>query len=102
MRMVICHTFDVDHGGWFEWDEGNEEHIVCHRVDPIEVEEALLDPGGVGSGAYDLGGELRWSVIGATDAGRILLVVYTLRDGKVRPITARDANKTQKRRYRRR
>jgi uncharacterized DUF497 family protein len=38
---------------------------------------------------------------GATEFGRILYVVYTMCGEKVRPITARAADGTEKRRYRR-
>ncbi len=90
----------MEYGGWFEWDEGNEEHIVRHGVEAFEVEEALLDPGRFGVRAYDVPGESRRAMVGAADAGRILFVVYTMRGGKIRPITARDADDNDKRRYR--
>ncbi len=100
--MYLCHTYDVDSGGWFDWDEGNEGHVLDHGIDPAEVEEALLDPGRIGADAYNVPWEKRDAFIGATDEGRILYVVYTPRSEKVRPITARDADEGQKRRYRRR
>lgn len=92
----------MDDGGWFEWDEGNEEHVARHGVEPFEVEEALLDSRRFGVEAYDVPGESRRAVVGATDAGRILFVVYAMRRERVRPITARDADDNDKRRYRRR
>lgn len=88
-------------GGWFDWDEGNEGHVLGHGVDPTEVEEALLDPQGFGVDAYDAPGETREALVGATEEGRILLVVYTRCGKRTRPITARDASDAQKRRYRR-
>jgi len=88
-------------GGWFDWDEGNEDHILLHGVEPTEVEEAVLDPEGFGVEAYDVPGERREALIGATGEGRILTVVYTMRGERVRPITVRDASETHKRRYRR-
>ncbi|MGH3086677.1 MAG: BrnT family toxin [Rubrobacteraceae bacterium] len=78
----------MDSGGLFDWDEGNEEHIARHGIEPYEAEEALLDPKRVGT-------------IGATAAGRILAVVFTRREGKTRPIMARNATDKEKRRYRR-
>ena len=86
----------------FDWDDNNIEHIARHGVEPWEVEEALLGPYVVGTDAYSVRGETRWGALGATDAGRILAVVFTRRHGKVRPITARDAEDKEKRRYRRR
>ena len=56
---------------------------------------------GIGTPAYDAAGEARGAVIGATDAGRILFVVFTRRRSTVRVITARDATPAEKRRYRR-
>jgi uncharacterized DUF497 family protein len=63
----------------------------------------LLDPERVKSDARNVAGEKREALIGATDDGRILHIVYTRRGSegaKVRPITARDADETEKRRYR--
>ena len=88
-------------GGWFEWDESNGDHILSHGVAAYEVEEAVLDPDGFGVDAYDAPGEDREALVGANGEGRVLLVVYTVRGGRVRPITARDASEAQKRRYRR-
>jgi uncharacterized DUF497 family protein len=92
----------VDDGGWFEWDDANEGHIWEHGIDPGEIEEALLDPDRVGADAYNVPHERRDAAIGATLAGRILYVVFTMRGEKVRPVTARDTDDGQKRRYRRR
>jgi len=74
--------------------------VLDHGVDPVEVEEALLDPYGVGADARNVSGEKREALIGATEPGRVLHVVYTMRGAKVRPVTARDADGTEKRRYR--
>jgi len=76
--------------------------VLGHGVDPIEVEAALLDPQGFGVDAYDAPGETREALVGASEEGRILLVIYTMRDERIRPITARDASDGQKRRYRQR
>lgn len=70
-------------------------------MEPGEVEEAVLDPEGFGVDAYNVPGERREALVGATEEGRVLFVVYAMRGEKVRPITARDADDAQKRRYRR-
>lgn len=85
----------------FEWDEHNVDHIARHGVEPWEAEEVLLDTGRVGTSAYNVRGELRWAVLGATEPGRVLFVVLTERAEKVRVVTARDAEYKEKRRYRR-
>ncbi len=86
----------------FDWDEANLEHIARHGVSPLEVEEAVTDPRRLGVPAYNLRGEVRWAVLGATEAGRVLFVVLTRRHGRIRVVTARDATPREKRRYRRR
>lgn len=86
-------------GGFFSWDGSNEDHVLAHGVSPGEIEEALLDPEGLRADARNAPGEGRFAFIGSTEEGRILFIVYAERDEKVRPITARDANVVQKRRY---
>ena len=51
--------------------------------------------------AYNRLGERRYGLIGATDEGRILTVIYTHRAGRIRVVTARDATHSEKRRYQR-
>jgi uncharacterized DUF497 family protein len=86
--------------GYFDWDQNNVEHL--RYVTPEEVEEAVLDPDRISAHAYNMGTEERWALLGATEEGAILFVVYTVREGKVRVITARDAESNERRRYRRR
>ncbi len=87
------------YGGFFDWDRSNEDHVLAHGVAPVEVEEALLDPEGLRADARNTPGERRFAFIGATEEERVLFVIYAEQDGKVRPITARDASVVQKRRY---
>ena len=87
------------HESYFDWDGNNEDHVLDHGVSPAEVEEALLDPEGLRADARNTPDERRFAFIGSTEEGRVLFVVYAEREGKVRAITARDANVVQKRRY---
>jgi uncharacterized DUF497 family protein len=84
----------------FEWDDANREHVEANGVAVEEVEDALLDSGRVGTGAYNVGRERRWAALGRTEAGRLLFVVFTRRGSNVRVITARDAAPRERRRYR--
>lgn len=86
---------------YFDWNEANVSHISRHNVIPEEAEEALLDPRRIGIPAYQVATEQRWAVLGATENGRILFVVFTRREGLIRVVTARDATNKEKRRYRR-
>jgi uncharacterized DUF497 family protein len=85
----------------FDWDDSNINHIAGHNVEPEEAEEALEDPDLKKDSAYNFKGERRSAIIGATEAGRILLVIYTRRGQNIRVVTVRDASDAQKRRYRR-
>jgi len=85
----------------FDWDDANIGHIAAHGLAPEQVEDALLDSGRIGATAYSVGDERRWAAVGATQAGRVLFVVFTLRSGAVRVITAREAGRAERRRYRR-
>jgi uncharacterized DUF497 family protein len=64
----------------FEWDEGNREHIARHRISPREAEEVIHE-----------GVEERLLHLGETARGRILQIVTTWRQGRVRVLSAWDA-----------
>ncbi len=71
----------------FEWDEANIGHLARHSVLPEEAEQVILnDPVGLGIGIVE--GEERYLNLGATVQGRVLLVVTTSREDRVRVVTA--------------
>jgi uncharacterized DUF497 family protein len=71
----------------FDWDEFNIAHIAKHGVEPHEAEEVITnDP--IDLAATIRNGEERSEQVGETDKGRILRVDTTLRNGKIRVITA--------------
>ena len=84
----------------FDWDEANRQHISEHSVSPEEAEQVVADdPWDVeGQGTE---GEERFVQLGATNRGRILVVVSTVRDPLVRVITAYDAPRRQRLAYER-
>ena len=87
----------------FDWDEAtNVQKVLAHNVTPTEAEDAILDPAAVPARAASTPTEQRHGIIGMTDAGRILVVIFTYRDGTVRIVTAYDASQRTKRQYRRR
>ncbi len=93
--MVATLRVDV-----FDWDEGNADHIAEHGVSPEEAEEAMVDPRRRGAPAYNVEGERRRAMIGATDDRRVLYPVYALRHGRIRVLSARDATRLERQRYR--
>jgi len=82
----------------FEWDNGNLDHLR-RDISPAEVEEAALDPRRRPASAYSVEGEGRRALVGATEDGRVLYVVYTMRSGRVRVISARNATRPEHRQY---
>lgn len=82
----------------FDWDEENVSHLALHRITPSEVEELFRnDPAIRGHQVVD--GEDRWTSVGATKSLRVLVVVFTVRDEKIRPITGWDADRRTKKEY---
>ena len=74
----------------FEWDKGNVGHLARHNVSQSEAQDAILDTDAIML-EIQTGEEERLQAVGATGAGRIIAVVFTLRDEVIRPITAYDA-----------
>ena len=71
----------------FDWDEANIGHVARHSVLPEEAEQVILnDP--VDLGMEIVEGEDRYLNLGATVQHRILLVVTTWREDRVRVVTA--------------
>lgn len=85
----------------FQWDDANIEHIAEHTIEPEEAEQAFDDPERVPARAYQTPIERRRAIIGASETGRILYVVYTMREGMIRIVTAREAEERFRRQYRR-
>lgn len=85
----------------FDWDLANLEHIARHKVEREEAEEAVTDPAGIPSGNAHRGpqGQRRAGTIGATEDGRVLLVIFELRENRVRVVTAYDASSEQRAAY---
>jgi uncharacterized DUF497 family protein len=61
----------------FDWDEDtNVAKVEAHGVTPTEAEDALLDPSRVPTRAQSTAAESRRGIIGMTEAGRIIVVIY--------------------------
>ena len=87
----------------FDWDEGNaDKNWEHHQVTRAECEEPFFNaPFLVASDLAHSQTEVRLVALGRTNAGRVLLIVFTLRDTLVRVISARDANRKERRIYER-
>ncbi len=83
----------------FEWTAQNTDHVARHGVETFEVEEAMTDPRRIGFAVHDLD---KKGVVGRTEAGRSLFVVYVVRGGSYHVITARDLTPGEKHIFRKR
>ena len=82
----------------FDWDQHNLKKIQAHGIKAVEVEQALsINP--VIVYEQDADGESRYVYYGETASLRLLAVVLTERDGKIRVITAYELDAGQKRDY---
>lgn len=86
----------------FDWDEWNAPKIwEKHGVSQAECEQVFFnEPVVVGEDAKHSDAERRYYALGATDKGRGLFMVFTMRDDRIQVITARDMNRKERRIYR--
>ncbi len=93
---------DLSHVDGFDWDRGNvQKNWQRHRVAFYECEEVffsepLLVPNPTHSAI-----EARVLAFGRTTRGRLLTVVFTVRGGKIRVISARDMSRKERKDYER-
>ena len=83
----------------FDWDVENLTHIAEHGLAPEEIEFALTHQ------TLEIEfqdwhvSEERYSEIGMTQSGRILIIVTTLREWRLRVVTAYDASSRDAKEY---
>jgi len=77
----------------FEWDEGNEDHILRYDVEPDEAEAVFQ------SRPFIRRVGDRYEVFGQDNSGRYLFVVCVRRHDRVRVITARPMSRKEQRFY---
>ncbi len=82
----------------FDWDRNNLRKIKAHRLEVAEVAQALSrDPVLVYEQTSN--DEARYVYYGETERNRLVAIVLTERNGKIRVITAYDLDAGQKRDY---
>ena len=91
----------LDNPGEFQWDKGNKgKNYQKHKVTDQECEEAFFDQSKkILKDVLHSHVEERYILLGQTKENRILFIVFTIRSGKVRVISARDLNKKENRLY---
>jgi hypothetical protein len=82
----------------FEWDEGNEQkNWIKHNVSAKEAEEPFLTEEQliIEDIRHSAKHEKRYILIGESKQGRMLFIVYTIRNEKIRIISARDTDRKE-------
>jgi len=85
----------------FDWDEGNVlKNWVKHRVTAAECEQIFFNhPLVVAEDVEHSQAEGRFYALGQTDAGRLLVVVFTFRRTLIRVISARPMTKKERKEH---
>lgn len=85
----------------FDWDAGNAPKVASrHQVSPGECEQVFFhEPLLLAHDARHSTAEERWAALGQTADGRLLSIIFTIRDDRIRPLSARDMNRKERTRY---
>jgi uncharacterized protein len=91
-------VFDFDSVIGFDWDDGNsQKNWEKHQVDFRECEEVFFNqPLLISEDIKHSFQEKRFYVLGRSDTNRMLFLVFTLRNNKIRVISARDQSKKER------
>lgn len=84
----------------FDWDEANlKKSKRKHNVDSLESEQVFHNNPVYFHDEKHSQKEERFAAYGITDQGRKLLIVFTIRNNKIRVISSRNQNKKERRVY---
>ena len=93
--------FDFESIVGFDWDEGNrQKNWEKHQVDFRECEEVFFNqPLLIQEDTRHSSQEKRYYVLGRSDLDRSLFLVFTIRNNKIRVISARDQSRRERKIY---
>lgn len=81
----------------FEWDNFNTTKIrLKHGITPEEAEQPFFNDILIQFDPAHSSAEKRYQLLGKDNAGKILFIVFTIREDKVRIISARRADKKER------
>lgn len=86
----------------FEWDSGNSsKNKTKHGLDTEQIEYVFRSGFALPLGVqiFPIHSEQRLGLIGPTSDGKLAQVAFTMRDGKIRVISARRAKKKERGKY---
>jgi uncharacterized DUF497 family protein len=84
----------------FEWDAYNSTKVrLRHNIDTREAEQSFFQQSIIIFDHKHSSAEQRYQLVGITDNGRVLFIVFTLRGVRIRILSARLANKKERNYY---
>jgi len=85
----------------FEWDKGNiDKNRIKHKVSSSECEQIFFNhPIWIQNDILHSTTEERYYALGKTDINRFLFVVFTIRNNRIRVISARDMSRKERKVY---
>lgn len=84
----------------FQWDEGNGlKSFVKHGITSEQSEQVFFHPYVLKPDKRHSALEDRLNLIGKTDSGKVLFMSFTVRNNKIRIISARSADKKERKVY---
>jgi uncharacterized DUF497 family protein len=91
-------VIDLNRIDGFDWDEANrEKNWLKHQVAAGECEEVFFNlPLLLQADVVHSQVESRYYVLGCTNAGRYLFIIFTVRKDKIRVISARDMSQKER------
>lgn len=97
ITYIYMESYGFDAALEFEWDYGNsEKNRLKHGVERNECEEVFFnEPLIVGADLRHSQREERFFLLGTSDGGRLLFIVFTRRNKKIRVISARDMSRKE-------
>lgn len=91
-------TTDPDH---FDWDKGNRTKNEKHGVEREEIESIFYQDGFIFAGRITEPEHIEWRglILGRSDEGRLLALIFTRRGDQLRPISCRPMRPEERRLY---
>lgn len=92
---------DINAVEGFDWDAGNlQKNLLKHQVSPLECEQIFFNlPLLLANDQPHSQQETRYYALGQTNAQRRLFIAFTIRNRKIRVISARDMSKKEREIY---
>ena len=101
MSLIYFSYVDIARTRFFEWDRGNfDKNYQRHKITNKEAEEVFDNESKfIFEDIKHSKTEKRYGIFGQSKNGKLLSIVFTIRNNKIRIITARNMSKKERRSY---